>query len=137
MAAPAAPPSFALPTNYLSESDAAQEWDRLAEAHSLHRVTTTFLKTHFARIELFAKLTATEVSSLPSQIDLQGGEAKMDPTAILVETTKLRSLKDQLQQQLDAFSASGSAKEEVELDAPLAAAELANLTENFRRVHKF
>ncbi len=87
MAAPAAPPSFSLPTVYLSESDATQEWDRLAAAHGLHTVTINFLKTHFGRIELFAKLTAAEVTSLPSQIDLQGGEAKMDPTAVLVETT--------------------------------------------------
>ena len=137
MAAPVAPPSFSLPTVYLSESDAAQEWDRLATAHELHKVTIAFLKTHFGRIELFAKLTAAEVTSLPGQIDLQGGEAKMDPTAILVETTRLRSLQYQLQQQLDAFSASGSAKEEVELDAPLGAAELANLVDNFRRVHRF
>ncbi len=136
MAAPAAPPSFSLPARYLSEDDASQEWDRLAEAHKLHDVTAAFLKKHFGRIELFAKLTATEVSSLPAQIDLQG-EAKMDPTAILVETAKLRSVKDQLQQQLEAFTPGGSAKEEVELDAPLPAAELANLIEHFRRVHKF
>ena len=92
MAAPVAPPSFSLPTVYLSESEASQEWDRLATAHELHKVTIAFLKAHFGRIELFAKLTAVEVTSLPNQIDLQGGEAKMDPTAILVETTRLRSL---------------------------------------------
>jgi hypothetical protein len=120
----------------LPEAEAVQEWDRLAEAHQLHEATTAFLKAHFGRIELFARLTAVEVTSLPNQIDLQGN-AKMDPTAVLVETTKLRSLQSQLQQQLDAYSASGSAKEEVELDAPLGAAELANLMDAFRRMHRF
>ena len=61
----------------------------------------------------------------------------MDPTQILVETTKLRSLQQQLQRQVDSFTSSGSAKEEVELDAPLGAAELAGLVDQFRRVRKF
>ncbi len=100
-------------------------------------VTTEWLKKHFARIELFSKLTSEEVSTLPQQIDLQGGEAKMDATAIMVETAKLRSVKDQLQQQLDAYATGGTAKEEVELDAPLPATDLANLIEHFTRVHEF
>ena len=137
MAAPAAPPSFSLPARYLPEDEAAKEWDRLAAAHNLHSVTTEWLKKHFARIELFSKLTSAEVSTLPQQIDLQGGEAKMDATAIMVETAKLRSVKDQLQQQLDAYATGGTAKEEVELDAPLPATDLANLIEHFRRVHNF
>jgi hypothetical protein len=95
------------------------------------------LKKHFARIDLFSKLTSAEVSTLPQQIDLQGGEAKMDATAIMVETAKLRSVKDQLQQQLDAYATGGTAKEEVELDAPLPATDLANLIEHSRRVHIF
>jgi hypothetical protein len=136
MAAPAPPPVFARPAVYLPEAEAAKEWDRLAEAHQLHGATVAFLKAHFGRIELFAKLTAAEITSLPTQINLQDS-AKMDATGVLVETAKLRNVQAQLQQQLEAYSASGTAKEEVELDAPLGAAELANLMDAFRRIHRF
>ena len=93
------------------------------------------MKKHFARIELFAKLTNAELSSLPQQMDLQG--AGLNAVAVMVETTRLRSVKDQLQEQLDAFAAGGTAKEEVELDAPLPATDLANLIEHFRIIDKF
>jgi hypothetical protein len=56
---------------------------------------------------------------------------------VVVETTRLRSVQDQLQQQLEAYAAGGTAKEEVELDAPLPAIDLANLIEHFRHIHNF
>ncbi len=56
---------------------------------------------------------------------------------VTVGLAKLRWLREQLREQLDALAASGTAKEEVELDAPLHASELTNLIELFKMVHKF
>ena len=82
----------------------------MAQAHGLHDVTRAFLKKRFARIELFSEVNDREIDSLPQQMDLQ---KDLGPVQVMVDLTRLRSLREHLREQLEAFAAGGTTKEEV------------------------